>query len=94
MRGKTSFVFVLLRFGPDSRSVCGLAPYDGSVTMAITMVIAKQSGYVPRKVAGEIKKRDMQQRKAGREKIAQEKETKDMTARWQGAGVPPDIRRP
>ena len=62
--------------------------------MAITMVIAKQSGYVPRKVAGEIKKRDMQQRKAGREKIAQEKETKDMTARWQGAGVPPDIRRP
>ena len=58
--------------------------------MAITVTDAKHSGYVPRKVAEEIKKRNKQQRKAEREKQAKEKETKDMPAKWQGACVPPD----
>ena len=62
--------------------------------MATTKAGAKQSGYVPRKVAVEIKKRAMETRKAEREKKAKEKETKDVFAKWQGACVPTDIRRP
>ena len=62
--------------------------------MATTKTSAKQSGYVPRKVAREIKKRAMETRKAEREKKAKEKEKKDVSAKWQGAYVPPDIRRP
>ena len=45
-------------------------------TMAITVTDAKHSGYVPRNVAEEIKKRNKQQRKAAREKQAREKETR------------------
>jgi hypothetical protein len=62
--------------------------------MATTMRGAKQSGYVPRKVAREIKKRAVEKRKAKREKKAKEKEKKDVSAKWQGACVPPDLRRP
>ena len=62
--------------------------------MATTKAGAKQSGYVPRKVAVEIKKRAMATRKAEREKKAKEKETNDVSAKWQGACVPTDIRRP
>ena len=62
--------------------------------MATTKTSAKQSGYVPRKVAREIKKRAMETRKAEREKKAKVKEKKDVSAKWQGAYVPPDIRRP
>ena len=57
--------------------------------MAKTKTGAKQSGYVPRKLAEEIKKRATEI-----EKKAKEKETKDVSAKWQGACVPPDIRRP
>ena len=42
--------------------------------MATTMTRAKKFGYVPRKVAREIKKRAMEQRKAERETKAKEKE--------------------
>ena len=44
--------------------------------MATTETSAKQSGYVPRKVAREIKKRAMETRKAEREKKAKAKEKK------------------
>ena len=62
--------------------------------MAITVTDAKHSGYVTRKVAEQIKKRNKQQREAESERQAKEKETQDMLAKWQGAGVPPGIRRP
>ena len=52
-------------------------------TMARSLTNAKKSGYVPRKVAEEIKKRATE-----REKKAKEKETKDVSAKWQGACVP------
>ena len=62
--------------------------------MAITMTVARLSGYVPRKVAAEIKRHNGQQRKANRKEKATEKEAKNMSAKWQSAGVPRDIRRP
>ena len=72
---------------PSNRLVFG-------ATMAITMAGAKRSGYVPQQVAREIRKRAMATKKAEREKRAKEEEKKDVSAKWQGACVPPDIRRP
>ena len=71
-------------------------------TMATTRKCARQSGYVPRKVAGAIKERAVQIRKAERErkkarkaeKKAKKKEKQSLSAEWQGACVPADIRRP
>ena len=66
-------------------------------TMATTMTGARKSGYVPRKVARVIKKRAMP-RKEEREKKAKKKDrerkAKETEKAWQGACVPPDIRRP
>ena len=63
-------------------------------TMATTVKGARQSKYVPRKLAREIKKRAKEKRKEEREKKAKEKKKKDVSAMWQAACVPPDIRRP
>ena len=93
--------FVLLRFGSARRIVFELKCEIYS-TMGTTRSGARQSGYVPRKVADEFKKRAVQTGKAGSSsKKAQKakekgkkKEKKVVSAQWQGACVPPGIRRP
>ena len=63
-------------------------------TMAITMAGAKSHNMGHGKVAGKMRRRAMATKKAEGEKRAKEKEKHDMSARWQDAGVPQDIRRP
>ena len=63
-------------------------------TMAATKTRAKHSGYVPRKMAEKIRRRDLQTRRAKRKKKTEEKEKVDMIDKWQSACVPPDIRQP
>jgi hypothetical protein len=87
--------FVLLQFGSARRVIFELhcAIY---ITMGTTKTSARQAGYVPRKVAEEIRKRAAQTRKAERDRKRARKAEKIKTkvAKWQAACVPPDIRRP